>query len=589
MVKQEIWLSDLTRCEPAEAISRDGRQGTWIAVDYEIDAGSGVMLFGLPGSNVPTLRLRLNAKGWYQIRLGIFYGADAGSLQNRTLCAKLTGDYEFSRFWHEEFQNKKDGVYPEKAVRWFDLAEVFWKSADLTGQDLIIARPSGGTMSRRETNLAYVRLLRMDAAAVAEWESEQPSDQTKILMANYDGGSFGQWGIATPQDFADEFGCLRESDFSIALYGIARGPITLYPSKVGEFIPPSGFDGDGSVLRRLVGNGLDPLAEAIEAARRCGVQLFPQVRLIGTQLPPRHLRAEWGGRMMANHPEWLCTYPDGEPIRHLSLAFDGVRDFYIHLMREWVADYHADGVNVLFSRSFPFVYYEEPVDSAFQREYDISMRDLPASDRRVQHIRASFVTKFLRDIRSMLDSVGKTQRRHIASCYSVPLHVSGGITPDPPRRIAPEADMSALGECLYHGLEVPVWIKQGLVDYLIVQIHMFGEHDGSAVQGKIREFTRLSAKSQTKVLVDVYPRRMPPRQYRKIATNYYDAGADGLAFWDSYNRYPRASEWAFLKRLGHRDDLARWLNKGDDYYRTVPIRRLDGTPMQREFSRPSDG
>ena len=141
----------------------------------------------------------------------------------------------------------------------------------------------------------------------------------------------------------------------------------------------------------------------------------------------------------------------------------------------------------------------------------------------------------------------------------------------------------------HHGLEVPVWIKQGLVDYLIVQIHMFGEHDGSAVQEKIREFTRLSAKSQTKVLVDVYPRRMPPRQYRKIATNYYDAGADGLAFWDSYNRYPRASEWAFLKRLGHRDDLARWLNKGDDYYRTVPIRRLDGTPMQREFSRPSDG
>jgi len=33
-----------------------------------------------------------------------------------------------------------------------------------------------------------------------------------------------------------------------------------------------------------------------------------------------------------------------------------------------------------------------------------------------------------------------------------------------------------------------------------------------------------------KVFVDIYPRRMPPRQYRKIAMSYYEAGADGLAF-----------------------------------------------------------
>ncbi|MBQ15375.1 MAG: hypothetical protein CMQ17_13365 [Gammaproteobacteria bacterium] len=28
-----------------------------------------------------------------------------------------------------------------------------------------------------------------------------------------------------------------------------------------------------------------------------------------------------------------------------------------------------------------------------------------------------------------------------------------------------------------------------------------------------------------KVFVDIYPRRMPPRQYRKIAMSYYEAGA----------------------------------------------------------------
>ena len=71
--------------------------------------------------------------------------------------------------------------------------------------------------------------------------------------------------------------------------------------------------------------------------------------------------------------------------------------------------------------------------------------------------------------------------------------------------------------------------------------------------------------------------------------SYYAAGADGLAFWDSYGRYFRASEWAFIKRLGHHKELPRWEGKGDDYYRVVPLRRLDGVLMGREFSNPSDG
>jgi len=132
-------------------------------------------------------------------------------------------------------------------------------------------------------------------------------------------------------------------------------------------------------------------------------------------------------------------------------------------------------------------------------------------------------------------------------------------------------------------------MQERLVDYLVVHLHMYGQHDGSTVQSKIREFTELALGTRTKVYVDVYPRRMPARQYRQIAMNYYAAGADGLAFCDSYNRYLRASEWAFIKRLGHRDDLPRWQGKGDSYYRVVPIRRLDGFLMGREFSLPSDG
>ena len=579
---QEVLISDLTRVEPAAAISRDGRPGTWIAVDYDTADGPGVMLFGLPGSDAPPLTLRLSVAGWHQVRLGIFYGTGANALEDRVLCAKLSGDPSFSRFSREQHRQEKDGHYPEKDLHWGDIAEVFWKCADLTGQDLVIARPPRGDMAGQETNLAYIRLVPMDNAALAQWQSEQPREETKILIANYDGGNFGQWGVSTREDFLAEFACLRESDFDIALYAMARGPLTLYPSRVGTLVCPGGFQGHSHVIQQCIDNGLDPLAEAIKAAHACGVKLFPQNRLMGPQLPPMHVRTHYGGPLMADHPQWMCTYADGKPTRHLSFAFEGVRDFHVRLMREWVEDYQADGVNVLFSRSYPFVYYEDPVCEAFQEAHGLDMRTLPATDERVQRVRAGFVTRFLREVRTMLDEVGAAQGRRIPASYLVPVGNS-------PPNAGEAAARSGLAECLFNALDVPAWLREGLVDHLVVHLHVYSAHDGTDMQPKIREFTELERSPEAKVFIDVYPRRMPPRQYRKIALNYYAAGADGLAFWDSYGRYYRASEWALIKRLGHREDLPRWEGKGDDFYRVVPLRRLDGYPVGREFSRPSDG
>jgi hypothetical protein len=581
-MRNKTVFADMTVCEPRSAISQVDGDGVWLGVDYQTDDTTGVMIFGLPGSELPDLTLLFGVKGWYEIRLGIYYGAGAGAMADRILCAKLTDDAAFSRFARESFRLEKDGEYPDKHLGCLDIAEAYWKSADLTGQNLVISRPASGDMSLEETNLAYVCLVPMDEAAVARWRAELPTAETKTLIGNYDGGTFGQWGISTRNDYLAEFECLRESDFDIALYGIARGTIAFHPSKVAEFVGRKGNFGHGNVFHESLANGLDPLREAIRAAHECGVKLFPQNRLIGTQLPPRHLKEHYGGAFMSDHLEWNATYPDGQPTRHLSLAFPEVRAQHTALMREWVEDYEADGVNLLFSRSYPFVYYEQPVRERFRDMHGEDMTTFPPWDERVQSVRASFVTDFLREIRAMLDEVGDAQGRYIPTCYLAPVGNSASNTP----AFIMETSLS---ECLYNGLDVPIWIREGLVDYLVVHAHMFRQHDGTEMMPKIREFTDLAEGTGTKVMVDVYPRRMPPRQYRKIAQSYYEAGADGLAFWDSYGRYLRSSEWAFIKRLGHRDDLPDWEGKGDDNYRVVPLRSLDGYVMDREFSMPSDG
>ena len=570
----ETRLSDLTQCEPGDAISRDGREGTWTAVDYETHGAAGTMLFATPASAAPQLRLRLGVSGWHEIRMGIFYGGGPGVSQDRFLCARLSGDAAFSRFGRESY-SPKDGRYPERDLRWFDIAETIWKCADLTGQDLVISRPPRGLMAACESNLAYVRLVPMREAAVAAWESEQPSARTKCLIGNYDGGSIRQWGVSTREDVLAEFAAMRDSDFDIALYAVAACSRVSYPSKVGD------VRRDEWALRREE-NGIDLLAEAIEAAHQCGVRLFPQNRLCGLNLPPTGHRDAHRGAFMAEHPEWLCTYHDGEPTRHLSLAFKGVRDFYVRLFREWVADYRADGINVLFSRSMPFAYYEEPVRRAFEQTYGSDMRAVPPEDPRTWKVRATFVTQFLREIRAMLDAVGQAQGRTIPNCYLVP---HGNCQPGFPWQTA----QHPLDEPLHAALDCAGWIAEGLVDYLVLHLHIYQEHDGTPYREVIEEYARLARGTRTKIIADIYPRRLPPRVYRRNAMTYYEAGADGLAFWDSYNRYCRASEWAFVKRLGHRQDLAGWEGKGDDYFQAVGLERLDGFSMGRELSAPTDG
>ena len=78
---------------------------------------------------------------------------------------------------------------------------------------------------------------------------------------------------------------------------------------------------------------------------------------------------------------------------------------------------------------------------------------------------------------------------------------------------------------------------------------------------------------------------MPAAEYRRKAASYYESGADGLLFWDTYQRHDGGSQWQTIRRLGHIDELTDPVAAGahpeDPGPKILPLLRLAGHHMHR--------
>ncbi|MEW6752069.1 MAG: hypothetical protein AB1505_13980 [Candidatus Latescibacterota bacterium] len=65
----------------------------------------------------------------------------------------------------------------------------------------------------------------------------------------------------------------------------------------------------------------------------------------------------------------------------------------------------------------------------------------------------------------------------------------------------------------------------------------------------------------------------------------YQAGADGLAFWDTDGRMLRCSEWAVCRDLGHREEREAWRaqGRGKRYFRQVPLHKVVDWRADRRY------
>ena len=568
---KSIVFSDMNACLPKGSLSRDSSEkGCWTLVDYETAEGiKGTTMYATPENQPPSVSLPMNVKGWHKLYIGIHYTRNSGGLSQGvwegggSVKIKLTKDRAFSTFELEQYRRHALGVFPEKtgweSSLWASVQEVFWRQADLTEQEVTFTQTDPMILS----NIAYVRLVPLSEGELAEVKGEEPTDETRRLFlhihgVDWTGGLHGEPRLFPTEEYiAEIMEPLRDSDFGAITFEGVRGDSCSYPSRIGN---PFGL-----AEEKWHEDWIDPLEAGRRYTAEMGIKFYVGLRTVGATLPPVRFGVEEQSYFWRNR-QWALLDPDGNPTSHLSLAFPEVRQYWISYLREMV-QYEPDGVDILFSRSRPFVLYEEPVVESFREKYDIDPRALEETDPRWLRHRADYVTQFLREIRGALNEEGAKMGKRLELVCHVQ---SFGI--------------EKVTDLLKLALDVGIWAKEDLVDILIPHPVFLNMKNASQI---VRQFKKLLRGSRTKLYPTLYPNTCPADVYAGTAGALYDSGADGLAFWQIKDR--RTSEWAMIKRLGHRDFFLgsrrkHWIEKGRNYYRRIPLKTLNGLAADPKYS-----
>ena len=549
--------SDMSQCIPKKNLSRIFEKDRWALIDYEtVEGVKGLMVSARPDETCGKLTLPLDAEGLYKIYICCHASKShyRGSSSYGQMEVKLTNDQGFRRVGPEDETTDEDGTTKfgdddpniDKSI-----TEAYWKTADLTGQSLTFRQmpyPYNRPEHGRLANLSYVKLVPLTDEEKRDWEDLQPRMDTKKLALIFCTGQFtghtrGTYTFhPTSKDFfKDEIEPFINSDFKILIFEALRGSSCVFNSKIGSL---------GTRDNKWQKEWVDPLKELTHLAHQNGMKIFASMRFIGPQYPMNRSPIAWAPNYW-KYPELTMKTKEGAPITNLSLAYPEVRKYWLSLLRETL-DYGTDGVQIHLNRSEPYVFYEEPVVNEFIKKYGEDPRDLDKEDPKWLEHTAGYLTQFIREIRALLDE--KPHRE-----FSVTL--SGR---ENGREVHYEEN-----QC-----DVQTWIKEELVNYIMTTPHLH--------PALLKKWKSLGG-NRIQIWPDVMPRSQTAASYAKNAKRYYQAGADGLCFWDGERRTARISEWAAVQRLGHVDKLDHIKNQGPSYYRAVALKYLGGFDVKWSF------
>jgi hypothetical protein len=444
------YITDLSRCTPQSALSDGPRQGHWQLIPYETmddpNVKAGTMVGAASYTEAPDLTLPLSVSGWHAIYVGYWnphHAYDGGT----TVKVKLSDDPCFLRVSESEpgFApfDSPEGKWEQDRYKCYSvLKEVFVKNADLTGRDLVLGKVNGPFGEK--AYIAYVKLVPLTAEEVAALQAERSKPGPRPMEGSIDGVSFF-WAkeYRTPEHLLELVEPFRYSDVGKIIWAVNYGEVTNYPSKVGALWSTDPANPiEQSTNSYIKGEKVAALSLGSFLARG----IIPQ-KVVAPHLREMGLKFDLMFRLgIATHPQFRMALADGTLVEKASYAYPQVRAFMLALIEEATELFEPDGVNLCFVRGPEFVGYEKPVLDEFRERYGEDATTVGFDDPRMQAVRCSFMTRFVRDVRGVLDRVGRAQGRKV----ELSVWTYGSV----------EADLN-------YGFDILTWINEGLLDSVI--------------------------------------------------------------------------------------------------------------------------
>ncbi len=513
-----VIISDLSVCQPPEALATRRGRGHWKVLPYTTSEFSGKCVHALFKTGAPELTLPLNAKGWHAVYLGLGRGF---SNVESVVRVKLSDDIAF------QHRMPKEGPCAGE--------EVLFKCADLTGQSLHIAQQSAGLS--REALVYYVKLVPLTDAEVAAVQRERCEPETKRLIGTIDGSTFLYSRMPTTKaELLEQFEPFRDSDFGTIWWAYAGADLVNYRSRLGT-IPGTRTDdfareGDRcftKAVQTLIAAGIDITKVAVDACHDMGMDIHISMRPGAWSGPVHHGMEDWAASdFFLAHPEWRCRDRAGRWMTKMSFAVPEVRQHLLGIFRE-VLESGPDGVNILYNRGMPLIVFEDAFCDRFRELHGEDARTVPENDPRIYDLRAELLTQWMREVRQLLDEFQRERglkKRLALSAMCLP----------------------RTDECRIYGLDVACWVREGLIDQI-------GVKNFSTEPFDIAWYKSITAGTGIPVYPGMTAHRQPNTQeVLRRAVEWMDAGADGLLFWDPEVSAIDGLYWPMVSRMGHLEE-----------------------------------
>jgi hypothetical protein len=563
---EPIFLADLDRCEPREALSTVPKWRHWRVVSYEADGVSGAMICASEETAAPAVTYPLQASGWHTITVGLYRELEGNSFPGGDVGieVKLTDDPTFTAL-----VLRGEPAPPGGPV----IEELTWKTADLTGLRMTFRQvttqvgPGDHPSSFRciPARLAYVKLTPLSSSEVAALHADRRRGDTRRLFAHNDGhGLMFYYRVTSPEKIYRDIEPYRHTDFARLYWECGAGDLMFYLGQTGKLPTCDGWGNFTRLGDRLHAEswrawrdqGMDPFRIALDFAHDVGLEFHASYRPAGFHWDA--LYDQWNGGLYEQRPDLRGTDRRGRQTPRLSYAYPETRQFAVDFLSE-VARYPVDGICILFNRRPPLVDYEPSLVEDFRAQYGRDPRQLDVQDPDWLAYRCHVLTQFMRELRAAMVAAAREQQR------PKPIEISAIV-------------MSGEEENLLHALDLPTWIAEGLVDTII-------PYDSALLRGSLAFAPRLTQRAEgwpdrdaidyfvgltrgtsCKLAPNLMPRRMSPEAYRRSAAVLYEAGVDYLFFWDCAGMRDRASfapSWDAIRRLGHREEIADWRQAGE--------------------------